>query len=386
MKEKILWVDDDPNVLEAYQRRLGRVLRVDTAEGGTKGLRCIMVKGPYAVVVADMHMPSMNGIEFLSRVKEIAPDTVRIMLTGNADLSVAMQAVNAGSIFRFLTKPCPSDVIGEALVAAIKQYRLATAEKSLLEETLNGSIELLIEILSWADPEAFGRALELRGRLRAIARVMKADNRWEMELAAMLSQLGWILLPKDTLEKVRGGRSLSDVEKRALVKVPEIGQELIARIPRLEAVARIVLYQNKNLDGSGFPEDGVAGNNIPLGARILKVLLDLKSYDAQGLSRKEALSLMQNAAGVYDGSVLDAAIALYVPSDKVTEIFVEPLLEGLVSTLEVRDVLVDGITTLGGKLLVGPGCEVTPALLVRLKFFAAFEGVQEPIKVHRPKE
>jgi len=386
MKEKILWVDDDPNVLEAYQRRLGRVLRVDTAEGGTKGLRCVMVKGPYAVVVADMQMPSMNGIEFLARVKEIAPDTVRIMLTGNADLSVAMQAVNAGSIFRFLTKPCPSDVIGEALVAGIKQYRLATAEKSLLEETLNGSIELLIEVLSWADPEAFGRALELRGRLRAIARVMKADNLWEMELAAMLSQLGWILLPKDTLEKVRGGRSLSDVEKRALVKAPEIGQELIARIPRLEAVARIVLYQNKNLDGSGFPEDGVAGNNIPLGARILKVLLDLRSYDAQGLSRKAALSLMQKAAGVYDGRVLDAAIALYVPSDKVTEIFVEPLLEGLVSTLEVRDVLVDGITTLGGKLLVGPGCEVTPALLVRLKFFAAFDGVQEPIKVRRPKQ
>jgi response regulator RpfG family c-di-GMP phosphodiesterase len=345
-----------------------------------------MVKGPYAVVVADMQMPSMNGIEFLARVKEIAPDTVRIMLTGNADLSVAMQAVNAGSIFRFLTKPCPSDVIGEALVAGIKQYRLATAEKSLLEETLNGSIELLIEVLSWADPEAFGRALELRGRLRAIARVMKADNLWEMELAAMLSQLGWILLPKDTLEKVRGGRSLSDVEKRALVKAPEIGQELIARIPRLEAVARIVLYQNKNLDGSGFPEDGVAGNNIPLGARILKVLLDLRSYDAQGLSRKAALSLMQKAAGVYDGRVLDAAIALYVPSDKVTEIFVEPLLEGLVSTLEVRDVLVDGITTLGGKLLVGPGCEVTPALLVRLKFFAAFDGVQEPIKVRRPKQ
>ena len=396
MKEKILWVDDDPNILEAYQRKLAKVVRVDTAEGGAQGLRHVMEKGPYAVVVADMQMPSMNGIEFLSRVKEIAPDTVRIMLTGNTDLRMAMQAVNTGSIFRFLSKPCPSDVIGEALVAGINQYRLVTAEKGLLEETLNGSIGLLIEVLSWADPEGFGKALELRGSVRAIGRALKADNLWEMELAAMLSQVGLILLPKDTLEKVRGGMcrggfcetapELSDAERSALVRIPEIGQELLARIPRLESVARIVLYQNKSFDGSGFPEDGVAEKNIPLGSRILKVLLDVRSYEAQGLSQKAAFALMQSATDTYDGRVLDAAIGLYVHVERSVQISAESSFLGRISALKAGDVLVDGVRTRDDKLLVGPGCEVTAALLVRLKFFAVLEGVQEPIKVRRPKE
>ena len=386
MKEKILWVDDDPNILEAYQRKLAKVVRVDTAEGGTQGLRYVMEKGPYAVVVADMQMPSMNGIEFLSRVKEIAPDTVRIMLTGNTDLRMAMQAVNTGSIFRFLSKPCPSDVIGEALVAGINQYRLVTAEKGLLEETLNGSIGLLIEVLSWADPEGFGKALELRRRVREIARALKADNLWEIELGAMLSEVGLILLPKDTLEKVRGGMSLTDAERSALVKIPEIGQELLARIPRLESVARIVLYQNKSFDGAGFPEDSVAGKSIPLGSRILKVLLDWRSYEAQGLSDKAAFALMQSATGTYDGRVLDAAIGLYVHVEKSVQISAESSFVVRILALKAGDVLVDGVRTRDDKLLVGSGCEVTPALLVRLKFFAVLEGVQEPVKVRRPKE
>jgi hypothetical protein len=202
----------------------------------------------------------------------------------------------------------------------------------------------------------------------------------------MLSEVGLILLPKDTLEKVRGGMSLSDAERGALVKIPEIGQELIARIPRLESVARIVLYQTKNFDGAGFPEDSVADKNIPLGARILKVLLDLRSYEAQGLSDKVAFALMQSAAGTYDGRVLDAAIGLYVHVERTVQISAEPSFVGRISALKAGDVLVDGVRTRDDKLLVGPGCEVTPALLVRLKFFAVLEGVQEPIKVRRPKE
>jgi ActR/RegA family two-component response regulator len=401
MKEKILWVDDDPNILEAYQRKLAKVVRVDTAEGGTQGLRCVMETGPYAVVVADMQMPSMNGIEFLSRVKEIAPDTVRIMLTGNTDLRMVMQAVNTGSIMRFLSKPCASDVIGEALVAGINQYRLVTAEKGPLEETLNGSIGLLIEVLSWADPEGFGKALELRRRVRAIGRALRADNLWEMELAAMFSQVGLLLLPKDTLEKIRhretrgcnplsadevGGMSLSDAERSALVKIPEIGQELLAQIPRLASVARIVLYQTKNFDGAGFPEDSVAKKNIPLGARILKVLLDLRSYEAQGLSPKAALALMQSATGTYDGRVLDAAIGLHLHVERSVQISAESSFVGPISALKAGDVVVDGIRTRDDTLLAGPGCEVTSALLVRLKFFSVLDGVQEPIKIRRAKE
>ena len=383
MKEKILLVDDDPNILEAYQRKLRSVLLVETAEGGHEGLRLIAERGPFAVVIADMQMPKMNGIEFLAKVKEQAPDTVRMMLTGNADIKTAIQAVNEGSIFRFLTKPCPSEVMGEALTAGIKQYRLVTAEKELLERTLSGSIELLVEILSWADPEAFGEALQLRGQVRTLARKLDATNRWEIELATLLSQIGCIAVPRDLLAKAGADEPLSDDEKDALVRIPAVGQELIARIPRLEPAARIILYQNKNYDGSGFPEDDVAGGDIPLGSRILKVLLDLRKLESEGVSKKEALARMQETAGRYDPHVV-AAITLCVSPESPLELEAAELTEKTVSGLRVGDVLVTGVEGLDGLLLVGPGVEVTMALLVRLRHYAELAGIQEPIKIRRP--
>jgi response regulator RpfG family c-di-GMP phosphodiesterase len=383
MEEKILFVDDDKNILEGYQRRLGRVLRVDVAEGGTQGLRDVMERGPYAVVVSDMHMPIMNGVDFLARVRDASPDTVRIMLTGNADINVAMRAVNTGSIFRFLVKPCPPDMMGEALVAGVKQYRLVTAEKTLLQETLNGAIEVLIEILSWADPKAFGQALELRGKARSIARELKAPDQWEIELAAMLSQLGYILFPKDLYEKAQTGGALSDMEKDMIKRLPEIGKDLIGRIPRLESVAKIILYQNKNYDGTGFPEDNVAGVAIPLGARILKVLQDLRKHEARGVARKTALALMQGAANTYDMLVVDAAIAVLGVMDKTPSFASKDNVEGTHSSLKIGDCLVDGIRSKSGMLLIGPGYEITQALLVKISFFAAIDGIEEPIKVRR---
>jgi response regulator RpfG family c-di-GMP phosphodiesterase len=355
MNEKILFVDDDPNILEAYERRLGKALRVDVARCGALGLQCILKDGPYAVVVADMQMPLMNGIDFLARVKEVAPDTTRIMLTGNADLRVAMQAVNTGGIFRFLTKPCPADVMGEALVAGINQYRLVKGENNLLENTLNGAIEVLIEILSCTYPEAFGQALELRNRARAVARELKVENPWEIELAAMLSQLGYMLLPRDILDKMRGNQPLSDTEKAVLVRFPEIGQGLIERIPRLECVAQIILYQNKYFDGAGFPDDQVAEHKIPLGARILKVLIDLRSHEAEGMSRKEALELLKSAGGKYDKRVLAATTAYNASVPKTTQLATEPVLEARSSALKVDDVLVEGTKTKDGKLPIDTG-------------------------------
>ncbi|NIQ03497.1 MAG: response regulator, partial [Nitrospinaceae bacterium] len=94
----------------------------------------------FAVVVSDMRMPDMDGIQFLSRVREHYPQTVRMMLTGYADVKTAMNAVNEGNIFRFMTKPCPPEVFEKVLSAGIEQYRLITAERDLLERTLKGSV------------------------------------------------------------------------------------------------------------------------------------------------------------------------------------------------------------------------------------------------------
>jgi response regulator RpfG family c-di-GMP phosphodiesterase len=379
MKERILFVDDDPNVLEAYQRKLQQALHVRTAEGPHAGLRELKEKGPFAVVIADMNMPLMNGVEFLAQVREMAPNTVRMMLTGNADVKVAMQAVNDGNVFRFLAKPCPSKLMGESLVAGIKQYRLAIAEKELLEGTLNGTVELLTEILSWVNPDAFGRTLQLRNSASALAAKINAPDVWEIELAATLSQVGSMAIPQDILAKVAQGDPLNSEEQEALASVPAAGRELLKRIPRLDNVAQIVLYQSKRFDGNGPPDDETAGEDIPLGARILKVVSDFHELRASGISRDEALAEMKQREGWYDPRVFQAISGSGFREEtppRARRIVQVPLAE-LGPGLE----LATDITTSEGRKLVAAGTVVSEALLIRVQKFADVKGVTEPIEV-----
>lgn len=379
MDERILFVDDDANILEAYQRKLQHVLKVRTALGPHEGLRELQEKGPFAVVVADMNMPLMNGVEFLKRVQEHAPDTVRMMLTGNADIAVAMDAVNTGNVFRFLTKPCPSTLMGDALAAGIRQYRLVRAEKEVLEGTLNGAVELIAEILAWVNPEAFGRTLQVRTIARQLASRLKVPDAWEIDVAAILSQVGSIAIPQELMEKVAAAEPLDEDERQILHNIPAIGQELLQHIPRLENVARIVLYQNKQFDGKGFPEDNIAGKDIPLGARILKVAMDLLKLRASGLNRAEALGEMQRREGWYDPRVLQAAGGTAAGPDpldvswKTVQMPFKEVRKGLT--------LAADIMTTDGKKLVVAGTTLTEALIVRLKRFAELRRLAEPIEV-----
>ena len=129
MSNRVLFVDDDPKILAAFQRQLRKKVVIETVESGAEGLEVLRRDGPFSLVVTDYCMPSMNGIEFLGRAREIAPETVRIMLTGSADLGAAIQAVNQGNIFRFLTKPCSSDNLLEAVQAGIHEYRRTHKER-----------------------------------------------------------------------------------------------------------------------------------------------------------------------------------------------------------------------------------------------------------------
>jgi len=379
MEERILFVDDDPNILEAYQRKLQHILKVRTAQGPHVGLRELQEKGPFAVIVADMNMPLMNGVEFLEKARELAPETVRMMLTGNADIKVAMDAINNGNVFRFLTKPCPSKLMGESLAAGIKQYRLVMAEKEVLEGTLNGTVELLVEVLSWVNPDAFGRTLQVRSTVKDLASKLKAPDSWEIDMAAVLSQIGCMAMPQEILAKVAAGEPLKTEEQDMLAGVPATGQELLQHIPRLENVSKIVLYQDKRYDGGGFPEDGVAGKDIPLGARILKVAIDLLKLSASGMSKQEALKEMQCRDGWYDPHVLQAAVgATQAPEvpDSCWKTVQMPFIDVRAGLTLASDIL-----TADGRKLVAAGTVLSDPLLVRLKKFTEFKGLTEPIEV-----
>ncbi len=120
---KILFVDDEKNILNGFKRQFHNKYGVETALGGSDGLERMLVSGPFAVVVSDLNMDGMDGLTFLRKVREASPDTVCVMLTGYADLDVAVEALNTGRIFRFLTKPCPKEVLTETIQEGIEQYK-----------------------------------------------------------------------------------------------------------------------------------------------------------------------------------------------------------------------------------------------------------------------
>src|ERR1700733_7533795 len=255
MSERILFVDDEPNVLEAIRRTLRKQGDLFTAASGADGLRVLSEDGPFALVVSDMRMPVMNGAQFLAKVREQSPDTVRMILSGQSDLQATIAAVNEGHIYRFLSKPCPSDQLLAAVKDGLKQYQLITAEKELLEQTLSGAVKMLIEILGMVSPAASSRASRLQRYVVELAAALSLPARWQWGLAAHVSQIGCVTLPQEILSKVEASQALTDEEKGLFESHPEVAGKLLAAIPRLDEVAAIVTAQFGALNNIDLPED-----------------------------------------------------------------------------------------------------------------------------------
>lgn len=385
MTEKVLFVDDDPNLLASCERNFRRKFPIETAGSGEAALEKIAARGPFAVVVSDRQMPRMDGITLLSLVRERAPDTVRIMLTGNADLEGAIKVVNEGNIFRFLAKPCPLEVLGKAVEDALAQYQLVIAEKELLNKTLSGSIKLLTDILSMMEPESFGRAQTMRELIASVTKKFKAGNDWEIPLSVMLAPIGNVTIPPDLLLRARAGVALSKVEEQLVAQLPETAARLLANIPRLEGVARIVRYQHKHYDGSGTPHDAAKGETLPLGSRLLKILADLAQLQADGLSRSQALNEMQTRLGWYDPALLAAVREYYYGVATTARDAGRPNVSISICDLAPGMVLHSNIETKEGTLILCAGHHLTEMTLEKIRNFALVSGIKEPLFVEGPE-
>ncbi|MCG3210109.1 MAG: Chemotaxis response regulator protein-glutamate methylesterase [Anaerolineae bacterium] len=382
---KILLVDDDAYVLHSYQRILKDLFVLETASGGPEGLSIIETAGPFAVVVADMRMPEMDGIEFLTRVKDVAPNTVRMMLTGNADMLTAIEAVNKGNIYRFLTKPCPVQQFIEAMQAGIKQYQLVTAERELLEGTLNGSIKVLIEVLSLASPIAFGRANRLAKLVGHMAARLNVPDPWQYKLAALLSQIGCITLPPGVLEKVNAQIPLEPAEKNMYDVHPTVGHQLLAHIPRLKIISRMIERQHQPAAQPVLPKDLTSEEVLVLfGGQLLKIALDFNELLMHGANYHDALAVLKKRADTYNPHLL-AVLGQHAEPAFETEAQTSAGPQALrVQDLKTGFIVKQDVWSKSGLLLVQKEQEVTLPVLMRLRNFAQGIGVEEPILVQRP--
>jgi CheY-like chemotaxis protein len=300
-KPRILCVDDESNVLDSFRRLLRKDYDLNIAASGADGLRLMEQNGPFAVVVSDYKMPGMNGVEFLSRAREIAPETVRVMLTGHADETTAAKAINDGRIFRFLFKPIASGEFIQVLEACIEQYRLLFAERELLEKTLKGSIELMTEILSLTNPIAFSRATRVCHYARQMAANLGVTQLWQLEVASMLSHIGYVTIPTETLRKRMAAIPIAPQENQMFEDLPEITLKLIGHIPRLESIVSIIETSlgAKNL-GTIPMHDSELVN-----AAILRAVIHFDEQMEQGLARSEVIANMMTYPARFNQTVLD---------------------------------------------------------------------------------
>jgi response regulator RpfG family c-di-GMP phosphodiesterase len=367
---KVLCVDDEPYILSAFRRQL-RQFDLETAVGPEAGLQALETKGPFAVVVSDLRMPVMDGVQFLARVKEASPDTIRIMLTGQADLRSASMAVNEGCIFRFLLKPCPAEVLCRALEAGLDQFRLLNAERDLLEQTLHGAVEVLSEVLSLVVPEAFGRALRMRRYVREMCKHLQAANLWQYEVAAMLSQIGSIAVPPDLLEKVELGEKLDEDDRQTYCGQYQQAYDLLAKIPRLDLIAQMVRGQS----GTRSTPGNMPGDPAALGIRMLRVARAFDELVTAGKSPESAVVRMR-VSHPAESALLDALASMgeVDASLELRRVRIAQLSSGMVLRADVR--------SRTGQLLLGKGQEITPSVIARLRVFgASTTGVIEPLSV-----
>jgi response regulator RpfG family c-di-GMP phosphodiesterase len=365
---RVLCVDDEPRVVDSLAAHLRRGYEVLTAHGGQSALSMIKEKGPPAVIVSDMRMPEMDGATLLKQMKNLYPETTRILLTGEPGRDAAVSAINEGQIFRFLTKPCPPDTLRSAIEAGVVQHRLVVAERVLLQETLVGCIKTLIDVLAITNTVAFGRARRIKQQAADLAAAAGAKEFWQLEAAAMLSQLGYISLPTELVEKLYYGKRLTAEERGLADGAPEVARRLLSRIPRLEPVLEI-LALSQHAKGEG--PDGI----VKLGGQILRIVLEYDAQIARGQSVGGALHALRSETDRFDAKLvktLESLVGEAVESQQVSEVLVGRLTPGMVFLDELR--------TSVGTLLVPKGFEVTEPFLERVRNFGP-NILQEKVRV-----
>ncbi|MEL6446836.1 MAG: HD domain-containing phosphohydrolase [Pseudomonadota bacterium] len=367
MNQRVLFVDDEPNVLQAIKRAIRKDFDVATAEGPEAGLALLAGEDDFAVIVSDMRMPGMSGVEFLRAAKQLSPRSVGMMLTGNADQQTAIDAVNDGAVFRFLTKPCDVDRLRVVVSQALDHYRLLNAERELLEETLQGSLGVMSELLAISRPDTFGRTRRLRSAVFALLEgrdELDASGRWVIETAIMLSQLGVMALPEAIAEQANSGQPLNEQDRRDYEHTAVTVADMLARVPRMAPVADIIRYQHKHYDGSGSPADAVRAEAIPLGARALHLAQVTDALRCRGFDAAEIDEELRTRRQEFDPRLLKRTLetASTSTSQRATRTVA-------VADLDVGMALAQDLCTEAGSLIVCEGQRVTPAVLEHVQRF-----------------
>ena len=370
-RSTVLLVDDESAILETLALQLRRDHQVLTAESGHDALRVLASSGPVAAVISDLRMPGMDGVELLRRIQLEYPDTTRVLHTAQSDLSAAIAAINDGGVYRYLAKPVNTDELRATVREAVELHGRSTAERHLLDTTLKASIQALFGCLELASPTAFARAGRIRTLVAELCTALQLDALWEIEVAAMASQLGAVTIPPSVLKKLDKGQPCTEDEQAMIDAMPGVAVKLLRGIPNLEDVVEIV----RGLSPEGHPSSAKPVSPlIETAIEVVRTAIDYETLESRGLEVESAIAVLESR----DHSALHVLAALREIKG-VVRVAAEKVRGLRVVDLEVGMRVAEDIVATSGLVLIGRGMVVTSLLLDRLNNYARLIEIVEPV-------
>jgi response regulator RpfG family c-di-GMP phosphodiesterase len=419
----ILCVDDEPNILSALQRLLSREgYVVKVASSASEGIR-LLESQPFVLVISDLRMPEIDGIEFLVQVRARWPETLRILLTGQADMAKTVSAINQGEVYRFIAKPWNNDelllnirnaieyqylvhdrnrlflltqeqnkqllLINEHLETMVldrtselrKERNRVTVANEKLKVGFTMAIKVFSSLIELSEGQCSGHAHRVAELSRRIAEHIKLDRRYcqDLVIAALLHDIGKIDLPESLRLKRGSEMNNQELEKYRthLLK----GSEVLMAVEELRPAGRLLRAQHERYDGLGYPE-GLKADEIPLAARILAVANDYDGLltatnEHDGNVQSSPLNYIQHWQGKrYDPNVVNSLVAVLdsdslgaMRSSKLVlrEIGLKP------DMLEAGMVLSRDLVSKDGSLMLAEGYTLDEELILILRRSAAID-------------
>lgn len=405
----VLCVDDEPNILSSLKRALRGGCKVLTAGSGAQAIE-VLQSQDVDLIISDMRMPGMDGAQLLEHAHQNWPQTVRILLTGYADMGATVAAINRGRIFRYINKPWDDGELQMTVRQGLERQALER-EKQRLEALTRVQNDQLIEINAQLEHrvqertaevtqaheklkrsylnsiKVFSNLLEMRGgrlaghgrRVADVARKLAAKMKLSSEdqqhvfVAGLMHDIGLLAL-NDTLLAKPVSKYTPD-ESTLYRQHTTAGEQSLMALDDMTPVGSIIRAHHERFDGFGFP-DRKAGADIPIGARILAVA---DAYDELQtgqladitVTAQEARTLMRRGGGQqFDPDVLDAFLDLTEPNRPASQDSVTLPTVDLMSGM----VLATDLVSARGILMLTAGQQLTASLIQSIRSFEQREG------------
>ena len=380
--QTILIVDDSESALQSIEALLIPLgHRILVARNGQEALEIARSEAP-DMMLLDVMMPGMNGFEVCQAIRA-DPDTQDlpvVMVTALQDRESRITGLNVGAD-DFLSKPVDRLELRTRVRATLRadRYRRQLEQRKQQMATWRGTIALMTDLLSMSEPEIFGQAQQVERMAGELGEALGYAPLWELEVAALLCRVGHVTIPREVNALASTPHKLNTKEKRLLQQVPDVGAALIRHMPGFERISEIVAYQNKRFDGTGHPADRTAGPGIPVGARIVRLVMDILKHEEGGLNRRAAISRCRDMEGHHDPEILDKAVEVFGEGDGTEEFLpLRDLRPGMITRSSIMDST--------GRVMVAPGLELTVHSLRAWRTFILGLAWSNPLKYRYPRD